>query len=52
MATGRTGISVLKKYFETKPGQTLQEFAAEVKELDDATFEALRDGISDGTLTY
>lgn len=52
MTTGRKGITVLKKFFETKDGQSLQEFAAEVKELDDESFEQLRSGIEDGTLTY
>lgn len=52
MTTGRKGVAVLKKFFELKNGQTLQEFAAETKELDDKSFEQLRDGIEDGTLTY
>lgn len=52
MTTGRKGIASLKKFFGTKEGQSLQEFAAEVKELDDKSFEQLRDGIEDGTLTY
>ena len=49
---GRTGISALKKFFGTKDGQSLSDFAAEVKELDDESFFQLRDGINDGSLTY
>jgi len=51
-SAGRTGISALKKFFGTKDGQSLSDFAAEVKELDDEAFFQLRDGINDGSLTY
>lgn len=50
--SGRTGIAALKKFFGTRDGQSLSEFAAEVKELTDEDFEQLRDGINDGSLTY
>lgn len=49
---GRTGISVLKKFFELKPGQRLHDFAEEVKALDDKSYAELHDGIEDGSLTY
>lgn len=52
MAQGRTGISHLKKFFGTKDGQTLQQFADEVRCLSDEEFEQIRDGIVSGTLTY
>lgn len=50
--TGRKGVSVLKKFFGTLPGQSLAEFAEETKALSDQDFEAIRDGITDGSLTY
>lgn len=50
--TGRTGITVLKKYFGFQEGQDLKGFAAEVKALDDKSFEQLRDGIENGTFDY
>lgn len=50
--TGRTGITTLKKFFGFKPGQSLKDFAAEVKALDDKSFEQLRNGIEDGTFDY
>lgn len=50
--SGRAGVSHLKSFFGLKPGQTLMEFAAEVKRLTDEDFAALRDGIVDGSLTY
>lgn len=49
---GRTGITILSIYFGRLPGQSLKDFAEEVKALPDADFEALRDGINDFTLTY
>ena len=50
--TGRSGISTLKKFFDLMPGQTLRDFANEVKELSDDEFETLKAGIEDGSLTY
>lgn len=50
--TGRKGVSELSKFFGRKPGQTLKEFAEEVKELPDTDFYELVDGIKDGTHTY
>jgi hypothetical protein len=49
---GRTGASILQKFFGKKDGQTLGDFVTELKELSDTEYEQLRDGISNGTLTY
>lgn len=42
----------LVKFFEKKPGQSLSDFAAEVKELTLDDKVQLLGGIRDGSLTY
>jgi len=51
-AGSRTGVKALKDYFGYKSGQTLKEFAAEVKALSDESFQQLKIGIENGSLTY
>lgn len=48
----RKGVASLKKYFGYKPGQSLSDFAAEVKQLDDDSFAQLVAGVENGTLDY
>ncbi|MEU8360438.1 hypothetical protein AB0C27_30955 [Nonomuraea sp. NPDC048882] len=50
--SGRKGVSVLKKYFDLKPGQRLAEFADETRRLTDPDFEQIKTGIENGTYTY
>ena len=47
-----SGLATISKYFGKKPGQTLAEVAAEIRELTDKDKEQLIDGIQNGTLTY
>lgn len=51
-STGRTGVSVLKKYFGLKDGESLKDFAGETKQLTDQDFDQLKTGIEDGSFTY
>ena len=51
-STPRVGVAALKKFFGLKDGQTLAEFAVESKQLTDDDFAQLRDGITNGSLTY
>ncbi|MEU7743228.1 hypothetical protein [Nonomuraea sp. NPDC049158] len=50
--TGRKGVSVLKKYFDVKPGQKLAEFADETRKLTDKDFDQIKNGIEDGSYNY
>lgn len=48
----RAGAAKIMKYMGKKPGQSLADAAAEIKELTDLDMQQLRTGIEDGTLTY
>ncbi|WP_153265499.1 hypothetical protein [Nonomuraea phyllanthi] len=50
--SGRKGVSVLKKYFDLKPGQKLAEFAEEARNLTDEDFEQIKGGIENGSYDY
>ncbi len=43
---------IFKTFFGVKKGQTLQEFAKELKALTDQDRQEMAQGIEDGTLTY
>lgn len=47
-----TNVKALRSYFGQKEGQTLTQFAAELKELSDTEKQQLADGIRDESLTY
>lgn len=44
--------TTIKKYFDLKPDQKMQDFLAEYKELTDEDKRQLVDGIENGALTY
>lgn len=49
----RKGFSTAaSKFFGRKEGQSLGDFAAELKELTDADVTQLHAGLADGSLTY
>jgi len=48
----KPSVSTLKKFFELKEGQKLQDFAEELKSLTMEEKLALCDGIESGSLTY
>jgi hypothetical protein len=48
----QTNAKVIKEYFGKLPGQTLQDFLGEFKQLSDADKQQLGDGIRNGSLTY
>lgn len=50
--TAREGTAKLVKFFGKRPGQTLAEIAAEIRELSDTDHAQLVGGITDGTLDY
>ena len=50
--SGREGAAIIMKYFGKLPGQNLQGFAEELRELDDESFFQLVQGIQNETYTY
>ena len=47
-----SAASVLKKFFGLKDGQTLSDFAGELKQLTDEDKEQLVQGITDESFSY
>lgn len=46
------GAAQLQKFFGKKDGQTLADFAAELKQLTQLDKQQIGQGIADGKLTY
>lgn len=49
---GPSDIKLLKDYFGTREGDTIREFAVEIKALTEKDKRQLVGGIKDGSLTY